>query len=74
MNNPEMLVRFKPGKKYPYECWLGGSLIETFVFESTANEMVELHKQTAELFMKNQYEKFVLHKDNPNLGCIHDNN
>lgn len=57
MSNQEMIIKHVPFKKYPYEAWLGGTLIETFVYESTANEMLKLNEMTHDLYIKNEYEK-----------------
>lgn len=73
MKNEEMVIKHNPLKKYPYEVWFGRDLVETFVSEETAKEMLEINEKTHELYIRNQYEKYVLHSKNPNLGCIHDN-
>lgn len=62
LSDSEMIIEFNPLSKFPYEVYLGHELIETFVFEKTAKEMIELNKQVHALYCRNEYEKFVLKK------------
>lgn len=60
LSDAEMIIKYNPKKRFPYEVYLGGELIETFVSEQTAKDMIELNKQVHALYCKNEYEKFVL--------------
>lgn len=69
--NDEMIIKFNSKNKHPYEVWLDGQLVDTFVTEETAKEMCKLQVEIKGVYMKNQYEKFVLHRDSKSTGCLH---
>lgn len=57
MNLEKIYILHNPTKKFPYEVWFGNELIETFVSEESAKEMISLQKDMEKLYIKNKFEK-----------------
>lgn len=57
-----MCIVHNPKRPYPYEVWFGKDLVETFVYEETANVMIDLQEQMRKLYVRNEYEKSTVKK------------
>lgn len=67
----EVVIKVNPKKILKYQVLIQNKPYNSFLSEETANKMRDALIEVSEVFMRNEYEKYVYSVQNPNSGCIH---